>query len=719
MKKITVLRIVVIPLMLFAYPFFALSQDKPSNFGIWKQDQNDLPAFELNFHKSKCPWYPFHHTMSTGTNMVVTNQWGDVHLLTTESGQKNLTPALWDSRGGFYPTISINNQLTSLLYTELDSLKVIDYGIGYTQFSGISTKSGYKLKVEYTIITPFNFCKGFYAHINIKNLSNKAINATLYVNSDIWIRPGSPGVKAFAAELNKKEKLHNKGIAGFINPSTGFDMIALIGSKSYEGLNTNHTIKLQKAIRLEPDKVVEDLFQFTYNTDHKLYMQKLSTLTAQDLKKTWVNEVKKADFKLDKAWINRESIWNYSQLLSFCFYDKSLNENFINLGGYGIGDVNTPTAGFSMREIAETAMILANFNPELSKSSLRWMAKTQTKGGDLKRNHNYKELKKLPENQMYQDDFPNESDTEIWFLMAIGEYVATTGDLTFLKEKVEYINEQVTGDMWNHAKATFQFIKNKIGTGEQGEIRMLKGDWNDYLSKIGQLGNGQSVMNSGMMCKALIGLIEVANKLGDPVAAEMKDYLEKLQQAVGKTFDKGWFIRAYDDHNLPVGGYDDRLFLNAQSWAVLGKCGTPAQRKLALENTIKYNSTPIGLTLMSKAYSSPTPENISWSPIPAGEGENAGIWPQTVAWFIWALADEGMTTLAMQEWKKSTLHQHTSLYPEIPFGIINGPDCYSSFHAKEREGWTQQAVFDRMNQLPMNPIIAWQPFGLIKIEKKK
>jgi cellobiose phosphorylase len=347
------------------------------------------------------------------------------------------------------------------------------------------------------------------------------------------------------------------------------------------------------------------------------------------------------------------------------------------------------------------------------------MAKTQTKGGDLLRNHNYKELKKIPENQMYHDDFPNESDTEIWFLMAIGEYVTTTGDMKFLTEKVEYLNENATGDIWEHAKATFHFIKYKIGTGEQGLIRMLHGDWNDYLSKIGQFGNGQSVMNSGMMCKTLIDCIKMANKLGDPVATEMQDYLEKLQSAVGKTFDKGWFIRAYDDHNQPVGGYDDRLFLNAQSWAVLGKCGTPDQRRLALENAIKYNSTPIGLTLMSKAYSSPTPENISWAPIPAGEGENAGIWPQTVGWIIWALADEGMSELAMQEWEKSTLHQHTSLYPEIPFGIINGPDCYSSFHAKEREGWTQQAVFDRMNQLPMLPIIAWQPYGLIKILKKK
>lgn len=92
-------------IILFIYLFSPVfGQDSASNFGVWKQDKNGLPAFELNFHQQQCLWYPFQHTMSTGSNMVVTNQRGDVHLLTTEKGQQNLTPALWYSRGGFYPT---------------------------------------------------------------------------------------------------------------------------------------------------------------------------------------------------------------------------------------------------------------------------------------------------------------------------------------------------------------------------------------------------------------------------------------------------------------------------------------------------------------------------------------------------------------------------------------------------------------------------------------
>ena len=703
--------------LLFSITVFG--QDALSDFGVWSQDENELPAFVLNFHEEPCQWYPFSHTMSTGYNMVLTNQWGDVHVITTESGLKNLTPALWYTRGGFFPMIEIDDQLTSLLYTELDSAKSITYGIGYTTFSGISTKSGYQLKIDYTIITPFNFEKGFYARLEVQNLSGQEIAAKITANSDVWIRPGMNNIKVFSAELNQKEKLHGKGIAGFVDPYPGFDDIALMGDPAYVGSNTHQRMILSRTINLGAGEKLDDLFQFAYNTDYTLAKQSLNSTRGQDLKRTWLEEVEKANFHVDQAWINQESVWDYSQLLSFSFYDKSLEEYFISLGGYGIGDLNTPNSTFGMREIAETAMVLAYFNPKLSKSSLRWMAKTQSVGGDLLRLHDHKALPRLPADQLYQDDFPNESDTEIWFLMAIGEYVNTTGDLAFLSEQVAFMNENKSGTMWEHAKAAFDFIKNKIGTGEQGLIRMLHGDWNDYFSKIGEEGNGQSVMNTGMMCKALLSGIDVAKKLEDPIAREMQEYLEQLQGAVSNTFDQGWFIRAYDDHHRPVGDYDDRLFLNAQSWAALGKCGTEAQRKLALQNAIKHNSTSIGLTLISEPYSSPTPENISWAPIPAGEGENAGIWPQTVGWMIWALAEEGMTELAMQEWEKSTLHSHTKHFPEIPFGIINGPDCYSSVHAGGREGWTQIAMFDRMIPIPMLPIIAWQPFGLKKIRENR
>jgi hypothetical protein len=167
-----------------------------------------------------------------------------------------------------------------------------------------------------------------------------------------------------------------------------------------------------------------------------------------------------------------------------------------------------------------------------------------------------------------------------------------------------------------------------------------------------------------------------------------------------------------------VGSFaEDRVFLNAQSWAALGGCGTPEQRKTALLAAVEKCHTPIGLTLMNKPYSGRPPERISVSPVPPGEGENAGIWPQTVYWMVWALAEAGLIDQALDEWVCMTLRNHARLHPDVPFGIFGGPDSYSSHHAGEREGWSQIILVDRAASAPMNPMIAWQAFAMRKINQ--
>jgi hypothetical protein len=126
--------------------------------------------------------------------------------------------------------------------------------------------------------------------------------------------------------------------------------------------------------------------------------------------------------------------------------------------------------------------------------------------------------------------------------------------------------------------------------------------------------------------------------------------------------------------------------------------------------------TRIGLSLLSRPYPCPPPQNLSLWPIPPGEGENGGIWPQTVHWAIWALAEEGMIDEALTEWRLASLRNHATCFPHIPFGIFNGPDCFSSHHSARREGWSQIQMIQRATHPPMNPAVAWQAFSLKKIE---
>jgi len=84
-------------------------------------------------------------------------------------------------------------------------------------------------------------------------------------------------------------------------------------------------------------------------------------------------------------------------------------------------------------------------------------------------------------------------------------------------------------------------------------------------------------------------------------------------------------------------------------------------------------------------------------------------------WLAWALAEEGLADEALKVWQSGTLREHARNFPRVPFGIFNGPDCYSSHWAGPREGWTQAQLIDRARFAPMNPAVAWQAFSLGKI----
>jgi cellobiose phosphorylase len=362
-----------------------------------------------------------------------------------------------------------------------------------------------------------------------------------------------------------------------------------------------------------------------------------------------------------------------------------------------------------VREVSGTSMVLAACDWDLAAASLRFVAKTQLASGDVPKIYNMRRDRRSHE---------FESDNELWFVLGCCESIAMSGRTELLDEVCSFW-DQGEGTIWEHIKRAFYWVRDQVGTGRHGLILIRDGDWNDYLSLMGAEGRGESVVNSGTACRGFGHVLEIARRRGEAsFAHEVEIYLANLQTAVAAAFDQGWFRRGYTDNGKPVGSYaENRVFLNAQTWAVLGKCGTAEQRRMALKNAIKHCHTDIGLTLMSRPYSSPAPDDISWCAIPAGEGENAGIWPQTIHWFVWALTEEGLLEEALAEWKCGTLHRHACQFPEVPYGIFNGPDCFSSKWSGKREGWTQSQLLNRAQFVPINPMIAWQGFTLRKINE--
>lgn len=136
-------------------------------------------------------------------------------------------------------------------------------------------------------------------------------------------------------------------------------------------------------------------------------------------------------------------------------------------------------------------------------------------------------------------EIDSSSDTECWFLLALMEHAGTERGAGFLESRMPFCDgPEVT--IWEHARAF------------------------DLLTA-------------------------VAKKRGDTVLAEeAAAACQHLREAARAVFDRTHFPRGFTDAGRPVGSTaDDRCFINAQSWAALGRCGTPEQRRTALLHALE------------------------------------------------------------------------------------------------------------------------------------
>ena len=635
---------------------------------------------------------PFRHLISTGHLSAMADRWGNVNLFTTEGGFLWLnSPISSMARGSIYLMTEVSGELVSLIYSELTQQEGIRLGVGFVEYRGTIKTGSIHLRVVQQVFAAPDRQRHLYARFMLTNLADTSFQARLEIRGDVLAtHPTSPSP-------NPHDVVVPRGVVACPNEQLG--PIFLATTNEWHGTSKRNTLRLCREVKIDPGSELTIGATTGYGSGSQSVMPVPSLEEVQD---QWAKRMIPFAVPATEPWMARECLWNSSQLLSFTAYDSSVGEYYLSLGGYG-------WAGFSVREVSQTSMVLAPCDWELTAASLRFVAKTQLASGDVPKIHT------MRRNRVSRDF---DSDNELWFILGCCESVATSGLIDFLDEVCPFWDED-QGTIWEHLKRAFYWIRDRIGTGKNGLILIREGDWNDYLSLMGAEGRGESVMNSAMACRAFASLMKMARQRKEKTfALEVETFLIAQRQAVVDAFDQGWFRCGYTDAGKPVGSHaESRVFLNAQTWPVLGKCGTREQRQMALRHAIHHCHTGIGLLLMSRPYSSPAPDDISWCGIPAGEGENAGIWPQTAHWFIWALVEEGMLEEALAEWKCATLYNHARQFPDVPYGIFNGPDCFSSKWAGKREGSTQVQLLDRALGVPMNPMVAWQAFSLRKLNQ--
>jgi cellobiose phosphorylase len=253
------------------------------------------------------------------------------------------------------------------------------------------------------------------------------------------------------------------------------------------------------------------------------------------------------------------------------------------------------------------------------------------------------------------------SDTPLWLPLIVCAFLKETGNFALLDEKVKYADEGAD-TVLDHILNAVDFLKTKLN--ENNLVKIGPGDWNDTLDYCGRGGKGISSMNTFIYAFVLREISELLNIPGDERAGEYKSLYETIKESSNKhLWDGEWYIRAINDPGKKIGSSkckEGRIFINAQSWAVISGIAEGERLKKCLESAMKYCSTPKGPKILDPPYTHVDGSiGLATRCVP-GKKENGAIFNHAAAWLYLAQLKAGNAETA-----HSIYHQTLPVNPVI------------------------------------------------------
>ncbi|HEY9249855.1 MAG TPA: hypothetical protein VIO38_12015, partial [Rariglobus sp.] len=474
-----------------------MSTHESLHYGTWMHDDAGLPCFHGRFEGPAAVASPFMHGISSGRLQALVNRQGLVHLFTTEGGYTDLSASTFRGRSGLYLEIETHGDRHALIHDDLAESIAVCYGTGYARFTGIwRDGEGGVLEVVQEFYAPPDRQSRLIGRFHLRNIGACTIEGRLRVRADV--EPNR-----VTGPLPRPISASSAGVCwpGFYPGLGDYQLAAEPGFSACppEGVS----LLLASPLDLAPRAVHSVVAQVGYGA------QPLPpAVSPEGARLAWARRLSRLSFPGVDSWMRDEAVWSAGQLYSHEAWDSSVGEHYLNLGGYG-------WIGFGVREVPETALALAAYDSAFAFTCLRWAAKVQYASGDIPHCHAFRR----PAAGESLSTGRRESDNEIWFVLACAEVVHATGNTAFLDETLPFW-EGESAPVWEHVRRAVEWIFTGVGLGSHGLIRIAEGDWNDYLSHVGARGRGESMMNTGMACRALDRLIPLARPR-DPAFARL------------------------------------------------------------------------------------------------------------------------------------------------------------------------------------------------------
>lgn len=282
------------------------------------------------------------------------------------------------------------------------------------------------------------------------------------------------------------------------------------------------------------------------------------------------------------------------------------------------------------------------------------------------------------------------SDDLLWLPYVVLHYIYETGDFACLNEEIPFYDGG-SASLGTHCMRAFDVALSR--RSQRGLPLILKGDWNDGLNAVGANGSGESVWMAHFLYYLLTRWLELPI-LDEQNRLRMRSAADALHQVANTSgWDGDWFWRASTDEGKLIGSAQNeegRIFLNAQTWAVLSGCATPEHAEQALQAARLHLYTPYGPLLLAPAYTQPDPKIGYLTRYAPGLRENGGVYVHAACWAVMAERKVHGVQAAYDLWR-SFCPPIRGLEPEAymaePYVMPGNADGPSSYLAG-RAGWT-------------------------------
>ncbi|MCB9837507.1 MAG: glycosyl transferase family 36 [Phycisphaera sp.] len=314
------------------------------------------------------------------------------------------------------------------------------------------------------------------------------------------------------------------------------------------------------------------------------------------------------------------------------------------------------------------------------------------------------------------------SDDYLWLPFGVSQYIKETGDLTILDEITPYVDGG-EDTVLTHCKKSLDRAFRR--TSARGLPHIGACDWNDGLSACGIEGKGESVWLAFFLAFTLRDFAEVLELIDDSAAAQtLLDKRESYIAAANEhAWDGQWYRRATMDNGNWLGTKDNdagRIFLNAQTWAILADAGPQDRLDAAWDSVKEHLIREMGPLLLAPAYSVPDTDVGYITRYTPGSRENGGVYMHAATWALAAACKIGDTESATTIWnaispaREGRDQKSYIAEPYVTPGNVDGPDSATPGAA----GWTWYTGSAAwLTNISLTRVLGIRPeFGALRID---